>query len=535
MTETRNQLLTQLDLVARGDTEAAEAVQILRRAFDSDFKLADRIYACVRDLTWRALRQRLNSDEISQWFNVVKYAANLADKHELPEVKIRLRALGDLWSQSARFEILQPVSELLERKHVKELLVFLASSQSLVARTDLATQLKLATANLSRLVGLLASRGLIERSKLGKEAYFVLSAAGRTLLAEKDLLPAADNTYSDKIELDFDELPVMTIAWQRDGQCVHADPKLLDLLELDTDSPTWSAWSQCVAPMLQNEILQNSGETYELRVDRAVLHYEQRRLSKGGTLVMAFDVSALTERIALLEKLEVEAKDALADSEARLASHRALSSNLRTDLIKTSSDGVDRLRSIRDGILKSRPKDASKIEAVERYLSAIHYAATHFTDTGATYTSAPQYEEGSSLRQIDETVRAFEVLSSETVYRTTAEGFEDASITPAIRSVLGQVLMLCPKPVSLNTYEIENNLVLNFAYDLQARTNMIGNYGVYRYVMDSNSVWGQCLVVAKSFGCDFQLKTEGENSSFAVLFPLKRDRYRAVGKSISLG
>lgn len=190
MPATRRELVVSLENVGRGDATPAEAVSAIREAIQSGEELGERVYAALRDVTWRTLTSRAFNDELAGWFDVMRHGAALARRASGASLAEKLRVLSDLIAQSARFAELQPVDEVLNRKHVIAILRRLASSVAPTARADLARSTGLANANLSRVLAVLASSGLVERKSSGKEALFSLTSAGRSVLERKGALPA---------------------------------------------------------------------------------------------------------------------------------------------------------------------------------------------------------------------------------------------------------------------------------------------------------------------------------------------------------
>src|SRR5690349_8743087 len=69
------------------------------------------------------------SHEVQQWFDGFRHAAALAAKNS-GGTEEKIRACADLLSQSARVAELQPLEEVLNRKHTRPLLSAIASGGS---------------------------------------------------------------------------------------------------------------------------------------------------------------------------------------------------------------------------------------------------------------------------------------------------------------------------------------------------------------------------------------------------------------------
>ncbi|MGY4422005.1 hypothetical protein ACVWY2_004454 [Bradyrhizobium sp. JR6.1] len=159
---------TSLDRIGRGDATPAEAAAAIRKALTAEPSLAERVYDALRDVTWRTLTSRSFGDELLQWFEVLRHAAALAGSKNAGGISERMRAFADLISQSARFAELQPLDEVLNRKHTKPLLSAIAGAGKAVSNIALMSILGLRESNLSRVTGALQGTGLIERSSSGK-------------------------------------------------------------------------------------------------------------------------------------------------------------------------------------------------------------------------------------------------------------------------------------------------------------------------------------------------------------------------------
>jgi DNA-binding HxlR family transcriptional regulator len=177
-------LLRALDALGTGDATPFEASRTVREALVADGPAFETVYAALRNLIWRTLTSRAFGEELTGWFELLRHAAALANRAHGPLAAARIRVFSDLIAQSARFAELHPVREVLARKHTAVILRRLASSFPLpVRRADLQTSTALADANLSRVLAILTSRGLICRVSSGRQALFQLTESGRQSIA----------------------------------------------------------------------------------------------------------------------------------------------------------------------------------------------------------------------------------------------------------------------------------------------------------------------------------------------------------------
>ncbi len=537
MRANRNFLLKELDSIARGDTAASDAVQIIRQAFESEFKLAERIYATLRDLTWRTLTSRAFSKDLEAWFDVFRHSAALAKRREQADLGIRIRALADLLGQSARFAALQPASEILERKHVKEILQFLATKSSAVARQDIATHLGIETANLSRIVGLLASRGLIERNALGKEAFFTLSSLGESLLEENDLLPQIEDGADNDVLLDFDDIPMMSALWRADGTCLFNHPKLMELTGMQGKSPDWRAWSDRISPILRDDVPMSNGKTGELRPRPDVfLHYEERQTSGGARIVMVHDLSHLKLRIQQYERQEALLREELATSEARLLAHRALIGELKDDLVDATS------RAIGDLGMFTRthsdiPMSLAPVQSVMETLTAVRYVVSHFVDFSDGIGGQTLPETTNPRLLIEETLQAVNRFRQWDLDVQFSEELELGQTDSTMRSALGQLLMVTPRAYHPEKCRLRTDIQGDYVVvSLRRAEPLFPEINLYPEVFEAGSgsftVWSHCHSLVRESGGMLQLNPSPEGG-MSLWYPFRR--HAAMGEHVSRG
>lgn len=160
------------------------AASALREALKGEALSGEVIYRAFRSWTWRALTERRYDRELRAWLDLMRRTMAVLRKRE-PAAALKLSALGDLVVESIQFGEHDSVADILQRVHVRQMLLLLKAGVQ--KRAVLARRLRLKDANLSRVLSLLLSAGLIERTAAGKEALFRLTRRGEDLAAQ---LPA---------------------------------------------------------------------------------------------------------------------------------------------------------------------------------------------------------------------------------------------------------------------------------------------------------------------------------------------------------
>ena len=170
---------TLLDDIALGDASPAEARAALSEALKQPTpKTLQRIYTALRAWTWKALDGHRRDSDLREWFDILKRTgAYLAEGHQA--YAQRLQVLHELVYESISVAEARPVDKVLSRQHVKNVLALLyAAPQGRLNRMQIGKQLGLRQANLTRILNLVSSAGLIERSSWGKHAIFQLTRPG---------------------------------------------------------------------------------------------------------------------------------------------------------------------------------------------------------------------------------------------------------------------------------------------------------------------------------------------------------------------
>lgn len=170
----------------RGALSAQEARKFVVQLLESgaDDEIAENLYESLRILLGRMLRDKSDSEDLRAWHSLIDAASAQFDEIEEPWAA-RIGVLAELLSDRIGLLESRPVDEVLQRRHVPDLLELLDDRRGdLVKRSELRDRLGLEEANLSRILTLLVDTGIVERSRLGKEALFAISPIGSEALLD---------------------------------------------------------------------------------------------------------------------------------------------------------------------------------------------------------------------------------------------------------------------------------------------------------------------------------------------------------------
>jgi predicted transcriptional regulator len=168
-----------LNSIARAEASAAQARETLLAVLGQPSpELLQDAYLALRAFAWKALDQRRRDPELREWDDLLCAAATLMAQHGQPALAERLTALHELLSESVAVSETLAAQDITRRQHVAEVLDILASKGGQANRSAIGAQLSLGQANLTRVLNLMSTAGLVERTTLGKEAVFRLSRSG---------------------------------------------------------------------------------------------------------------------------------------------------------------------------------------------------------------------------------------------------------------------------------------------------------------------------------------------------------------------
>lgn len=466
MTQDIRPLVLALERVGRGDATAAEATAGIRKAIDVP-SLHDRVYAVLRDMAWRIVRASGARAEQAAWFDLTRHAQALAKRHAEP-LALRLGVLSDMIEQTARFDDLQPNDEVLARKHVADILKVLVRAKGPVRRSRLASVTSLAEANLSRVLNILTSHRLVERSAFGREAVFTLSGQGKAAAAKLGL--AATDPAPDPAGW-WDDLPVAIGVWDKDGTAVGANDAFRKLFAQPAKTRRKSGiedWRRSVQTHSREmRALAQDGAWEAQMGDHAWVEYKEQATASGWKVVTGVDVSAhraeaqrLEERVSTLSDTVAGLHLKLADAERRLSAHRSAIQEIRHEILHQAASVGDRIRlatmALEEG---DYPRLHDVLRDVEPRMRAVQVAMRDFVDV-----PAPAGDDGFDLdvmaprELISEAVATVNAFSDPDIDLFFAKSFQERVRAPssAIRSALGQMLMFSPK-----RWTVENSVALH--------------------------------------------------------------------------
>jgi DNA-binding MarR family transcriptional regulator len=181
-----------LDDIALGEVGPGEARAAISAALGTlTPEIAQKIYTNLRAWVWKAINGRRRDTELREWYDILKRAGSyLADDYQ--PLAERLHVLHELIYETISVSEVLPIREVLERRHVREVLAMLRDTpRHKLNREQIGMRLRVKQANLTRILNLMSSCGLIERATHGKQAIFELTSSGI------EAVPPAD-TSTDK-------------------------------------------------------------------------------------------------------------------------------------------------------------------------------------------------------------------------------------------------------------------------------------------------------------------------------------------------
>ena len=169
-----------LDDVALGEVSAARArVAIADALKDASPSSVGRVYASLRAWVWKALNARRRDQELREWFDILKRTSSFLEREFAP-FAARLSVLHELIYESVTVSEKLSINDLLRRSHVRDAVRLVAQAPNgRLDRVALGHRLNLKQANLTRVLSLVCSSGLLERQVQGKNVVYQLTRAGQ--------------------------------------------------------------------------------------------------------------------------------------------------------------------------------------------------------------------------------------------------------------------------------------------------------------------------------------------------------------------
>jgi DNA-binding MarR family transcriptional regulator len=387
MSTSLTELRSSLDALSAGDIDTREARLAVRRAIDSGGDMIDRVYVALRGAAWRIISARQVPEDLAEWHDIHTHAAVRARLAERPDLAERLSTLAELVAQTGRFADRQPLNEVLERRHVVDLLVELARHGGSARRALLAEATALADANLSRVLAILSAHGLIMRKRSGKEALFSLTEAGRGAAAKAGALCYAPTGISETTWWNQFDVPVAL--WTADGDQIGSSDAFRRLVSdagcQGLSALDWRAWTGWLESTVRDEHPADQGKRVLQLSDRLWVRYVEQHFQDGTICVWLFDISVeketeanLSRELRAYEQEIAKLKEQIAEAEAKAEEHRrrllsfmTAVNQRRFDLMKGAASLATRIKSWAESVPETwRPG----FEDVDRQAMAIKQA-----------------------------------------------------------------------------------------------------------------------------------------------------------------
>lgn len=169
--------------IALGTARAADARELIHSVLqDVTENSARQLYTALRAWVWKALDGRRRDDELREWFDLLKRAsAALKSRHAVEAARIGV--LHDLIYESISASEIMAPADVLQREHVRRILKSMARYGGRMDRTKIGDESSLKQANLTRILNMMSSARLIERTVYGRRAIFELTKLGEEEVA----------------------------------------------------------------------------------------------------------------------------------------------------------------------------------------------------------------------------------------------------------------------------------------------------------------------------------------------------------------
>ncbi len=304
MDQSRRKMVKRLEEMGRGDVPSCEASAIIREALSQGSDLVPYVHSALSDATWRLLTSRSFDDELVVWHEAFMQAEVLMVDHS-PEYASETRALTNLLAKSHRFLEAQPANEVLRKKHVIEILSFIDQAGKQVSRNALREHVGLLDANLSRVLVILTTRGLLRRIGEGRAAYFEMTLEGSAALrsTQKETQPAQHTRAGGDISWAASWLP--WAVWKKAGGELLASSKAFEKLARDggveaQNRPSLEEWKSVVAAMSEGRSIDN--QTFQLDADNRTYACHVQNVERDRVEFFGFDVTSYVARHRALEE-----------------------------------------------------------------------------------------------------------------------------------------------------------------------------------------------------------------------------------------
>lgn len=521
----RKTLEAALDQVGRGDATPVEANVAIRDALTFEPPLIERVYDALRDVAWRTLTSRSFGADLQQWFEVFRHASSLAGKNS-GGIADKIRAHADLISQSVRFAELQPLEEVLGRKHSQAVLGAIATAGQAVRNSTLKSILGLADSNLSRVTGALQGIGLIDRSAAGKEASFALTEFGRKIAKQLDLV-VNDNAAADREW--WQSAPYGVAVWDRTGAPIGGNSAFHSIAvpHKPQELPTLNDWKLQMSTTARAERMLSKDTVHLKTSDKQWLQFVERTTLDGRSCVLVLDASAPMAAMTAIEQELAAANSSmatlrreLAEAQELLAAYRTAHTLIRDEMVTVAARSNEQVgRSIDNWAHMRGGKPPSELYQVRESLGAIQVAMRDFMEPISIIDGAHAKIDWLDPAQLmSEAFHAAQTLdpSISATYRFGRSTKVRGALIP-LRMAVGHMLLLGMKRGAHSVHgEVKGS---NLVATLRTETRVPYAYTDAFDDLTMNAL-RYCKAVVKTYGGAFEVEEANSDTLITMIFPI---------------
>ncbi|MCP2216240.1 hypothetical protein [Bradyrhizobium elkanii] len=521
-----------LDRIGRGDATPAEAATVIRTALAAEPSLVERVYDALRDVTWRTLTSRSFGDELPNWYDVIRHAAAVAGSKAGSDVAAKMLAFADLISQSARFAELQPLEEVLNRKHTKSLLAALAGAGKSITNIALMSILGLRESNLSRVTGALQGTGLIERTSSGKEASFTLTDRGRQAAAKLNIDIKDPGTEREW----WNEAPFPVAVWEADGKVVGANPAFYRLTRAQEPHAlvAFEKWKMSLAKAALEHGMA-SADTWRLQIDDATwIQFVETVMPDGRLCLLGSDVSVTMKAISqvkaalkVAQEAEARARREFADMENRLIAYQSANSHIRDEIMTVAARSNERVRDVLQSWTASvEHLVPTELLAVEKDLGAMQVAVRDLMVPVQFVTQHGKPVSG----WLDPRQIVAEAMSTARDLNPSTQATVSFGNVPRVRGLVDTMRAVLNHAVILGTrhgaYDFHGTLKgSNLVTTVRVKTPDVNPYpDPFQAVVTSGM--GYCRAIVETNGGAFEETVSGSDAMFVFSLPVEEANAR---------
>jgi predicted transcriptional regulator len=530
-----------LDRIGRGDATPAEASAAIRKALTAEPSLAERAYDVLRNVTWRMLTSRSFGDDLPGWSEVVEHAAALAESKNAGGIAERIRACADLIAQSARFAQLQPLDEVLKRKHTKSLLMAVGSAGKSITNVALMSTLGLRESNLSRLTGALQGTGLLARSKSGKEASFELTDLGRRIAKKLDIAvkePGVDTEW-------WQEAPFPVAVWGATGEPVGANAAFYRLTRAHEPHalPSLGVWKLYMGKTALDHRMA-SKDVWRLQIDETTwIQFTETAMPDGGTCLLGSDVSStmkaindVKEALKVAQEAEARARREFADTANRLVAYQSANSHIRNEIMTVAARSNERVRDVVHAAQSQQRVVPSALLAIEKDLGAMQVAVRDLM--GPIFIMGHRGE--SPMGWIDPNQIVAEAMSTAKDLHPTTRATASFGNVPKVRGAVDTLRTVLSHMVIIGTrhgaYDFHGALKgSNLVTTVRVKAPELHNPYLDAFEAEATSGLGYCRAIVETSGGIFEMQDTGPDSDPMFVFSLPVEGTTSRGRAVKFG